>query len=1088
MVFFMHWKRLCSALLSVALLMPCVSVIASEQSTKEEVLPAEIAPAPDGARAILSMTFDDGDYDTAVWLDSEFEKYGLAGSCMLIVGKNIANTYDPTNTKYLKWKELFAKGRLEPQSHTMTHDPIPAEKWATGNNAKYIYNNTQAKYKYELIDSRDLLDRYFPDQNILTLATSNNTLSFWTFDAEEDGTLKTDADGNYIRLEDGGATAVARRAYYAVRQGERGLQSLSPDTLSDGAGSWRSLYMHRFLDATIEKGKGWIDDAVTKGGWLITLSHGITATTGDYNMADADAFFAHAAKYVASGELWCGTFSEATRYVRERQNSTVRAVATEGGFRVGVTLAAMTEDGLPLPADVFNYPLTVNVEVPTDVRAASYVEGGVTRYTDAFTADGKNYVAVHVVPGTEVEVTSLKTIRTVALNPAATVTVVSDGTTVTDSLTVSAGNVYTPGKARKVYLKLSLADLAEGERAFLPLSVTDAVKGTVYVWGSDNTAWDPAATDPTAYPANAILQYGVDPSAVYGGKALATVSVVGAGDYPVEITEFVSALRTAGKTAATVILTTDTEDDKCEIPLAFDRLTRIPAYSYTQNFEKNDCGLVQAGVETGDLQTVDDTDNRTEGGSRALHMRTSANFQRMFLPFILNRENTVADADIGNAYTLTMWYKVSHAGTFRIGMADGGKSRGTACDQPMDITVSAEQVDTWQKLTYTFTVTEKMQTGHADAPYSYLIIYANKCGQSKSDYVDLWFDDLNVERSDSVGEILTPTVQTAIGADSTHELSAVADATVKMAGIRKAYAAFRLPAGTRRGTLSLRLPTADGRFALYAVTSGLPDAPDYDNVPAASAGELPDLAAVYGGKALWEGAADGTEVALTLPTALLSASEDLTLILVSTDAVGVTFPAPAMSVTYATNEKEFTVTIRSGTVTTRMSGFDVTLPAIAPAYFDTDGKLYAAGDVLSLSGDITLTALRYEQRTGAAISLTGDVRLRYAAVADAATAAYIASLPEGTTCEATGSDGTHTLTGMSEGDGVYTYEFAADPSVTYTMTSALVFTQGGRTFTVAAKYNKTNHRRTLIQVVNAAYADRRTEKSADYPYLTVDGD
>ena len=1087
MVFFMNRKRLCSVLLSVALLLPCVPAIASEQPTTGKVLPAEIAPAPDGARAILSMTFDDGDYDTAVWLDSEFEKYGLAGSCMLIVGKNIADTYDPTNTRYLRWKELFAKGHLEPQSHTMTHDPIPSESWATGNNEKHLRNNTQAKYKYELIDSRDLLRRYFPEQDILTLATSNNTLSTWTVVLGEDGTPKKDAEGNYIKLQDGGATAVARGAYYAVRQGARGLQSLSPDTASDGAGSWRSLYMHRFSDADIEKGKAWIDDAVTKGGWLITLSHGITATSGDYKMADADAFFAHAARYVASGDLWCATFSEATRYVRERQNSTVRAVATEGGFRVGVTLAAMTEDGLPLPADVFNYPLTVNVEVPGDVRAASYVEGGVTRYTDAFTAGGKNYVAVRVVPGTEVEVTSMKTIRTASLNPAAAVTVVSDGATVTDSLTVSAGNVYTAGKARKVYLKLSLSDLTEGGRVFLPLSVTATAKGTVYVWGSDDTAWDPAATDPAAYPANAILQYGVNPSAVFGGKALAEVSVDGAGEYPVEITDFVNALRADGKTEATVILTTDTEGGRCEIPLAFDRLTRIPAYSYTQNFEKNDCGLVQAGVETGDLQTVDDTDNRTEGGSRALHMRTGATYQRMFLPFLLNRENTVTDADIGNAYTLTMWYKVSRAGTFRIGMADG-KGRGTACDQPKDVTVSAEQVGTWQKLTYSFTVTETMQTGHKNAPYSYLIIFANGCGQSKSDRVDLWFDDLHVERTDSIGTVPAPTVQTAVGADSTHALSVVADATVKTAGIRKAYAAFRLPAGTRSGTLTLRLPAADGHIALYAVPAGLPDAPDYDNVPAASVGEVPDLSAVFGGKALWEGVADGTEISLALPLDLLSASEDLTLILTSTDATGATFSAPAMSVSYVTNEKEHTVTIRNGSVTTRMSGFDITLPTIASAYFDTEGNLYAAGDVLSPTGDLTLTALRYEQRTGAALSLSGDVRLRYEAVADAATAAYMASLPEGTRCEVTGSDGQRALIGTSAGDGVYTYEFAADRDGDYTMTSALVFTQNGRTFTVAAKHNKKGHRRTLLQVADAAYADRRAQKSADYPYLTADGD
>ena len=84
-------KRFLSIILCVTMVLSCVGTTVfaeNEESTYPEYT-AEIMKVKGGADAIVSMTFDDGIYDTALWLNEMFEMYGLKGSCMMIAG-NIA--------------------------------------------------------------------------------------------------------------------------------------------------------------------------------------------------------------------------------------------------------------------------------------------------------------------------------------------------------------------------------------------------------------------------------------------------------------------------------------------------------------------------------------------------------------------------------------------------------------------------------------------------------------------------------------------------------------------------------------------------------------------------------------------------------------------------------------------------------------------------------------------------------------------------------------------------------------------------------------------------------------------------------------
>ena len=618
----MKFRRLVSLFLALLLAVPAVTMLsfAAETGGEGQVLAAEIMSAKGGAAAVVTMTYDDGDYNTAVWLDGMYDQYDLYGSCMMIVKSNITDHYVEGNANAAKWNTLFANGRLQPENHSMTHIVLPSESWAEGNGPEQIYNNTQENYQYELVDSLEVLRQYFPDYPLLTFASSNNTLSTYSYATDGEGNLLTDDNGNYIRVNDGGAEAVVKELYYAVRQGQRGLQSLSPDTNHNGAGSWRSLYMMRFSDGTLETAKQKVDAAVAQGKWLITLCHGIGDDWGDFNKAEAEAFFAYVSEYVKTGEVWCATFSDATRYLRERQNSTVVAYETADGFTVTVNMADTTADGLPLTADVFDMPLTVRVEVPAAYKTVQYICAGEVRYADSFTDNGETYVYIDVCPNTTVTVKGM-TYRSTVVMPDMLATVVSDGETVVDSLLVSAHEQVVTDKSKKLYAKISLSEVAEDDVVMLPLSLLNDAAGTLHVWGVSDAGWTADTLTELNAPGNDPYGFGMNLSAVYGGSPLASVTVGGAGLYPVNISDFALACKDAGAEYVTLVITAEPGASAQEYELSFTEVTALPSYSYQQDFETSNGGLIQAGVETGAYQGVSADANHT---TDALHKELSA--------------------------------------------------------------------------------------------------------------------------------------------------------------------------------------------------------------------------------------------------------------------------------------------------------------------------------------------------------------------------------------------------------------------------------------------------------------------------------
>ena len=725
----------------------CIFPFAQGNDSADEVkTEASFELAYGGVNGIFSMTFDDGDIATTNWLNEVFERYNLYGSTMNIPYKNFA-----TEELEETWREILAKGRLEAENHSMTHKPLPAQWWS--NYSKYEANNTEANYQYEIVDA----------YNRILEVTGRAPLAF----APSNNTLYDDA------------VKVVQQYHYVMRQGLRWnissgkWQSLDPivnatynsheaNSSSAGAGGWYNPYMMSFASNPIIEG---LDVAANEGAWLITMCHDI-GPEGDVDFDVALSFFEHAAKLQNEGKLWVTTFGNATKYIRERQNSTVNAVIRGENVYITVTMAEMTEDNLPLPTDVFNHPLTVKVAVPA-CDAVTYTVNSTRKYAKTFLENDKTYALVDVVPNSGECCVSPIDLTNNSTTPAMMGTIHPDGTFSTEGITVSGNATVADIQSyNKVYAKLDLSTFKEYNSASVSLQISDKdAKGKIHVYGlldkADINGW--SATNINGYnaPANNRFGAGVKLDEVYGSAPIATLTVNGAGNLAVDITSYVLDLLDLGSTAGTLIFTLDETSESDHISFAF---STNSLYTCTINFDDKTELVFPASTSVAAYAAADiyRTGNLTNDSfslvsdgtqTNALKVQTTASKWNLFKILNLFPE-TLTTEDIGRKFTITFKMKetdnakgtvsgirMGMVGTHTGGVNCGNVGGGTAPNigtQYNSVIIKNTALNTWETFTYEFEVTADVFAG--TRPAQELGFYGNV-----SVIRTMWFDDIKIE-------------------------------------------------------------------------------------------------------------------------------------------------------------------------------------------------------------------------------------------------------------------------------------------------------------------------------------------------------
>ncbi|MCA9102190.1 MAG: polysaccharide deacetylase family protein [Planctomycetales bacterium] len=106
---------------------------------------------------------------------------------------------------------------------------------------------------------------------------------------------------------------------------------------------------------------GYLDAAVTSGGWVIEEYHDIDLP--GYGGVNLQAYYDHLddlAEAVADGELWVATQGDVTRYILERDAAQIREDISP--FAITITVEDNLDDS------VFDVPLVRETEIPADWR------------------------------------------------------------------------------------------------------------------------------------------------------------------------------------------------------------------------------------------------------------------------------------------------------------------------------------------------------------------------------------------------------------------------------------------------------------------------------------------------------------------------------------------------------------------------------------------------------------------------------------------------------------------------------------------------------------------------------------------------
>jgi peptidoglycan/xylan/chitin deacetylase (PgdA/CDA1 family) len=136
---------------------------------------------------------------------------------------------------------------------------------------------------------------------------------------------------------------------------------------------------------TVAEMTGWIDTCLKRDNiWLVLTFHGIDGIGYEPKTgADLEAFLGYI--QARQDEVWVATFRDATKYMRERMNATVRhearagpATQAESATRVGpATQGDIIRIELTHPLDpaLYNLPLTLKTRIPANWEAVRVSQG-----------------------------------------------------------------------------------------------------------------------------------------------------------------------------------------------------------------------------------------------------------------------------------------------------------------------------------------------------------------------------------------------------------------------------------------------------------------------------------------------------------------------------------------------------------------------------------------------------------------------------------------------------------------------------------------------------------------------------------------
>ena len=357
---------------------------------------ATVLPVKGGRSGIVVLIHDDGIWSTAVTLDKLYHEYGLVGDVAMLSYK-LYDTATGTekSDELTNWRALMDTERWKIVSHSHTHT-----WWGTtteNEDGTYTFLEDEDKMREEIVGSQEILRNLFPGQRVLTFAYPGFT--------KEKNYVDNVADKIFELIYSEKSRKMLNDTYISARSGLGLSLSVTTPTLHwsrhylgkvyASENAWNYFPAFGFSDSNIDSGKLFkIVDGTTAKALSVLYTHKVVdELTGGSNEMTTEAMRSlceYLSAKVKSGEIWNAHYEDAVLYVREATASRVKLEGDENMLTVSLTDT--------LDDEIYNYPLTVRVNVPKEWKAAKITHNGEVFYAVAEKKDDEWVIDFDIVP------------------------------------------------------------------------------------------------------------------------------------------------------------------------------------------------------------------------------------------------------------------------------------------------------------------------------------------------------------------------------------------------------------------------------------------------------------------------------------------------------------------------------------------------------------------------------------------------------------------------------------------------------------------------------------------------------------------
>jgi hypothetical protein len=331
----------------------------------------------DDKKSAFSFTFDDCCMSQYTYAAPVLNSFGFKGTFFVISGTGFLTDDLPGIQRFGTWKQFrsMSLDGHEIGSHSVTHPNLTT--LLTGD------TSTSGTLLYELYQSQKTINQKISYQKCVTIAypqlAYNTNVINRAAVYYESARCGSDfpVDSSLIGL-----------SFYSIGAKEELFNTPRTSTLND--------------QDELQNFETYVQSSINLGKWGLLEAHEVVPFSQIPLLVSQGEYYPMSSEWLTSlcqwlkqksdsNYIWVETFGNVTRYMKEREQ-----------FHYNITLNTSTQMNINLTDSLNNliycYPLTVDVTVPADWKAAIVTQGSKKDTIKTFIAGNGNYIRAHAVP------------------------------------------------------------------------------------------------------------------------------------------------------------------------------------------------------------------------------------------------------------------------------------------------------------------------------------------------------------------------------------------------------------------------------------------------------------------------------------------------------------------------------------------------------------------------------------------------------------------------------------------------------------------------------------------------------------------